>query len=167
MANAVVIWLLSAVKSPKLASKPSSPAGSSTLTANTRRNGFWSGEVLHDHSGSPSKCPGSNGNPGWPGHGSAVVPVFLGDGYLEQTNGLYSDSANVFQSDVTSPLLDEGRESEILAAVTAAGQLPDPFYSLREPNSPSGNRRNRSISCQLSFRSKKVTDRPAYLSFAL
>ena len=52
-------------------------------------------------------------------HGSAVVPVFLGDGYLEQTNGLYSDSANVFQSDVTSPLLDEGRESEILAAVTA------------------------------------------------
>lgn len=52
-------------------------------------------------------------------YGGSVIPVFLGDGYLEQTNGLYSDSANIFQADVTSPLLDEGRESEILAAVTA------------------------------------------------
>ena len=55
-------------------------------------------------------------------HGGTVIPVFLGEGYLEQTNGLYSDSANVFAADQTSPVLDEGQEAEILAAVTAPAQ---------------------------------------------
>ncbi len=48
-----------------------------------------------------------------------VVPVFQGLGYLESANQLYADSANVFQAEYTSPLLEPGQEAEILNAVTA------------------------------------------------
>ena len=55
-------------------------------------------------------------------NGGTVIPVFQGEGYLEQTNGLYSDSANVFTADRTSPILTGGQENQILAAVTAPVQ---------------------------------------------
>ena len=52
--------------------------------------------------------------------GGSVIPVFRGEGYLEEENLFYSANANFFQSQQLSPILTAGQESEILATVAAS-----------------------------------------------
>lgn len=48
---------------------------------------------------------------------AVVIPIYQGEGYLGEKDALYGGSPAAIDSDSQSPILPEGREAEVLAAV--------------------------------------------------
>lgn len=55
--------------------------------------------------------------------GASVIPVYAGEGYLGEADSLYGGSPAAIEAESVSPILPEGRENEVLAAISDRSTL--------------------------------------------